>query len=276
MPVKFILKYFVRLFLKAGFGAFFLIALAAVPTNAATKVGKSAKIQNTVIGSQGERKLKVPDAVYAGEKINAVENSHGELQLDDGSKIIIGENSIVSLDDFAVSDGGIKKGTVRLTKGALRFITGNAEKGTYTVKTPISTIGVRGTGFDVYHSILTRITQIVLLHGEITACGRNSCVLARRSCDIVEIKDDGSASILPFLRNKDADKKEEDASFNLLADQNRFASDWRLGTRICDIRRTNLFLDNSNEERAKRSGNDSDPPEPEPDDDDDDDYPKRQ
>ena len=66
--------------------------------------------------------------------------------LNDNSNVTVGPGSTIKLDDFVYS-GPKQPGTIALnmTKGTLRFITGDANKRAYTIWTPTAAIGVRGT-----------------------------------------------------------------------------------------------------------------------------------
>jgi hypothetical protein len=116
------------------------------------KVGVTNKTKNIVTGSFSNRDLKVTDPVYRDEKLTAGFNSYGEFLLNDDSKILVGENSEVTLDEFTVAaDGTIETATFSITKGALRFIGGDHVKpNAYRVNTPTASIGIRGTKLEVY------------------------------------------------------------------------------------------------------------------------------
>lgn len=228
-----------------------------------TQVGQSVRVQNVVTGSLNNRRLAPKDPVYASESVSAEINSHGELRLNDNSRIVVGENSVVRLDDFVVGSNGFQRGTIKVAKGAFRFITGNSPKGAFTVETPVSTIGVRGTVFDVYVNALG-ITQVILFKGEIEACSSSNCVLVNRPCDIAEITP-GEAHELPYLRS--GDRAAEDSDYTLTSRQNRFRSGWRAPVLACAIRAA--FDPNVGVQPTTPQGNEgpgeSPEPEPEPD-----------
>jgi hypothetical protein len=120
--------------------------------HAQEQVGVTNKTKNIVTGSFSKRTLKVTDPVYRNEKLTAGFNSFGEFLLNDDSKILVGENSEVTLDEFTVaSDGTIETATFSITKGALRFIGGDHVKpNAYRINTPTASIGIRGTKLEVY------------------------------------------------------------------------------------------------------------------------------
>lgn len=219
--------------IRALVSALPLLALTCSGTMAqSNEVGQSVRVQNVVTASLNSRRLAPKDPVYASESVSAEINSHGEIRLNDNSRIVVGENSVVRLDDFVVGGRGFQQGTIEVAKGAFRFITGNSPKGAFTVKTPVSTIGVRGTVFDVYVNDFG-LTRVVLFKGEIEACSSSNCVTVTRPCDIAEIAP-GDAHSLPYLRS--GDRASEDNDYSLTSGQNRFQSGWRAPVRTCAIR----------------------------------------
>ncbi|MEZ5790978.1 MAG: FecR domain-containing protein [Nitratireductor sp.] len=214
---------------------------------AADKVGEASSIKNVVTGS-ATGKLAVSDPVFASERISADAGSHGELRLNDDSLVIVGENSSISLDDFVVSQGGFKNATVKVAKGAFRFITGNSPKKAFKVKTPLSTIGVRGTVFDVYVDEGSGITRVVLLRGAVTVCSQGSaCLVADRTCDVIEVKSRREIQKLPFLRSARRSRAEERAQYALTEQQNRFQRRWRAPTASCNARAAQEAMDTRNQ-----------------------------
>ena len=205
---------------------------AGIPAHAAEQVGQSVRVINVVTGSLNSRRLAPKDPVFASEAVSAEINSHGEIRLNDNSRIVVGENSVVRLDDFVVGSNGFQQGTIEVAKGAFRFITGNSPKGAFTVKTPVSTIGVRGTVFDVYVDAFG-LTRVILFKGEIEACSSSNCVVVNRPCDIAEVTPN-EAHELPYLRS--GDRAAEDGDYTLTSRQNRFQLGWRAPVLACAVR----------------------------------------
>lgn len=199
---------------------------------AAEEVGKSVRIKNQVVASMGNRQLAPQDAVFISERISAALNSHGEIRLNDNSKVLVGENSVVSLDDFVVGSRGFESGTFNVAKGAFRLVTGNSKKNAMTVKTPLATIGARGTIFDVYVGA-GGVTRVVLFSGAVEVCSSNNCILTDDRCDIVEVLP-GTARELPFLRS--GNHAAENAEYPLIDRQTRFQTGWRAPSAGCYAR----------------------------------------
>lgn len=199
---------------------------------AVDEVGQSVRIKNQVNASINNRSLAPRDPVFTSESISASTNSHGEILLNDRSKVLVGENSSISLDDFVVGSSGFSNGTIKVAKGAFRFITGNSKKGAFKVETPVSTIGVRGTVFDVYVQPDGN-TQVILFRGEVEVCSSSNCVVTNRPCDIIDV-DSAQASEADYLRSRD--RQVENDFFNLTDRQNRFQRGWRAPTLTCAAR----------------------------------------
>ncbi|MFZ1816096.1 MAG: FecR domain-containing protein [Rhizobiaceae bacterium] len=216
-----------------------VMALACLPPDRASandEVGKAAVVKNSVSGTLSGS-LSVSDAVFSAEDISAGDASHGELLLNDDSRIIVGENSTVKLDDFAVSSGGFTNATIKVTKGAFRFITGNSAKDAFKISTPLSTIGIRGTVFDVYVDGDSGASRVVLLQGALTVCTQGAaCISAERFCDVIEVKGPGQIERSPFLRSAGRSRAEEKEQFQLTERQERFQANWRAPTRACSAR----------------------------------------
>lgn len=214
--------------------------MGGVPSAAQEAVGEAAVVRNSVSGlvtGQQPRRLAVADAVFGAEQISAGADSHGEIRLNDDSLVIVGENSSVSLDNFVVAEGGFADATVNVTKGAFRFITGNSPKQAFRIVTPLSTIGVRGTIFDIYVDEQSGNTKVVLFSGVVRVCTLGSaCLIANRSCDIIEVRSSSDIEKVPFLRSAARSRADEAAEFRLAERQQRFQERWRAPTTACAAR----------------------------------------
>ncbi|MCP4124316.1 MAG: hypothetical protein GY751_21425 [Bacteroidetes bacterium] len=216
-------------------------------------VGNAAKIVNFVEGRDlnSRRKLSINDPVYMYEKISAKLNSHGEIKLNDNTKIIVGPGAEISLDDFVVANNEIVSGTVSVLKGAFRFISGNAPKGTFSVKTPLSTIGIRGTQFDVYVAGGGK-TDVIIYSGSVQVCNlQNSCRILQEACDIVRVPSRGNIHYKKFLRSDN--KAKENKDYNLVNNQQRFDSEWRAPVKTCEARSEKLKA-KKKKKRKKKNG----------------------
>ena len=119
---------------------------------AQSNIGSATSVRNRVDGVIGgqARSLSPGSAVHANELIRSGEDSVGNLQFLDQSKLSVGPNSQVRLDKF-VYDPNRKAGSVviQASKGAYRFATGVQDSKNYEIKTPYATLGVRGTVLEI-------------------------------------------------------------------------------------------------------------------------------
>jgi hypothetical protein len=91
------------------------------------------------------RMLSGGSNVYSKELIRTGEAGVADLRFHDNSNLSVGPKSSVRLDKFVYdpnkSAGGV---AVEAARGSFRFVTGSQSKGSYQVKTPYGTLGIRG------------------------------------------------------------------------------------------------------------------------------------
>jgi hypothetical protein len=142
-----------------------------------------------------ERSLSVGDNVRQDEVIEVSSDGKGEFRLNDDTKLALGPGSRMVLDKF-VYDSDKKAGTIvlDLTKGAFRFITGVASKPTYLIRTPVASITVRGTIFDLF--ILPDTTVWLLLHqGAIEVTAKSGCHVLDQPGQLLRVTSNGSVGV---------------------------------------------------------------------------------
>ncbi len=125
------------------------LAVATGPAVAAANIGVAAAVKNQVKGSSGA--LAVGSKVFQNEIITTGAASLAQLLFLDETSLSIGPQSQVTLDTFVFNPSkGAGSVVFSVTKGAFRFITGSQNPHHYTIKTPVATIGVRGTIVDCF------------------------------------------------------------------------------------------------------------------------------
>ena len=127
-------------------GAFFATVFAAtlVPQLAASQgaqIGQVASLRKDAARSGAP--LKVGDAVFSNDVITTGADSSVRITFADQTNLALGPSSRVTLDRFVFS--GEQEFAITATRGAFRFTSGGMNKTAYSVKTPTSTMGVRGT-----------------------------------------------------------------------------------------------------------------------------------
>jgi hypothetical protein len=122
----------------------------------AARVVDSKGVITAKSASEGshQRQLALGDALYSTDTISSNKESFALMVFADGEKITLQANSQLIIADYAYHVTGKQDNALfRLVKGGMRALTGaigKENKGTYAVDTPVATIGIRGTGFDLY------------------------------------------------------------------------------------------------------------------------------
>src|SRR5664279_4111844 len=134
----------------------FLSAIVAIVAVAATnavaeKIGVAAAVVNQVQGVSGgnSRPLSVGSDVFVHEHIRTSDASTAQLLFLDKTSVSIGPRADLVLDSFVYDPNkGTGRVVVNATQGAFRFITGSQNPTNYAIKTPVATLGIRGTILD--------------------------------------------------------------------------------------------------------------------------------
>jgi hypothetical protein len=147
------------------------LAALLIPSAAlADKIGVASVVTNSVQGSAPPRALGVGTDVFSAERIRTGDASAAQLMFLDSTNVNIGARSELTLDRF-VYNPSRGAGSVALTasKGTFRFITGSQNPTNYSIKTPVATIGVRGTIVDVRTGVINGVntTVITLVEGRV-------------------------------------------------------------------------------------------------------------
>ena len=116
--------------------------------------------------ADGEREITRNSPIFRDDRLSATTSGNAQIILVDKTKIVVGPGAQVDIDNFVFnSDDTFKTVTIRATKGAFRFVSGNSGNSAYKIETPSGTIGVRGTAFDV--GITGDQMHVVMVRGEV-------------------------------------------------------------------------------------------------------------
>jgi len=144
--------------------------LVAAPSFAAEVIGVVGSLQGTATAgtaAAAARSLKVGDQIFLDEEVTTDAGSKLQLMLNDRSTITLNPNSKVKVREFAYnpnSDSGSM--AMEGVKGAFRFIGGALSKqNPVTIKTPVSSIGIRG-GIADTNIAPNGATDAVFLYGD--------------------------------------------------------------------------------------------------------------
>jgi hypothetical protein len=134
--------------------------------HANSKVGVASAVKNQVQGS-GSRTLAVGSEVFANERIKTGDASTAQLMFLDKTVLSMGPKAELMLDKYVYNPNkGSGQVVVNAVQGGMRFVTGAQNPTNYAIKTPVATIGIRGTVVDLQVTKLE--TFIGVLEGTLT------------------------------------------------------------------------------------------------------------
>ena len=171
-----------------------IAGLPATTGAAEGPIGVAAIVRNTV--SQLEprvTRVAKGDEVVRNEVVRTAADSDARFVFRDDTNLSLGPGSTLKLDRTVFDDPKAGDIAIKLTQGAFRFVTGNSEKEAYVIKTPIATMGVRGTTLDIL--VKKRRNKIVLRAGKVTICvpGPGKCVDLNHEGDSANITANGKS-----------------------------------------------------------------------------------
>jgi hypothetical protein len=121
-------------------------AIAAEPV-----IGNVARVQGPAVGISGgaSESLVAGSDIRLNEKLTTGADARLEVVFDDGTRLTVGERSMLVVDDFIYAPAGVSRLHAAVT-GPLRYVSGKLAVGgtrQASVTTPFALIGVRGTDF---------------------------------------------------------------------------------------------------------------------------------
>ncbi|XPF95511.1 FecR family protein [Colwellia sp. RE-S-Sl-9] len=127
------------------------------------------------------RSLKRRSKIMSVEHITTGENSKAQFSMSDGGLITLKENTEINVSNYVFNEETQKgSATLEVISGGLRSISGLIKKtgGDYQVKTPVGSIGIRGTHFavevsgdDVYFGVYSGNIDIALNNNQSLSLG---------------------------------------------------------------------------------------------------------
>ena len=122
-------------------------------------IARVTEIKGTVIAVHGVNKealprtLKLGSPIYRLDRITSEPDSYALLVFRDKGKMTVQQETIFDIDNYHFDDEGLDNIVdYNLVKGGLRVLTGAIGKqnqSAFKINTPVATIGIRGTGFDL-------------------------------------------------------------------------------------------------------------------------------
>ncbi|HVY51974.1 MAG TPA: FecR family protein [Devosia sp.] len=180
--------------------------LAAAPATAWAAAAGSAKgvKQDAAAALEGQtRTLVVGSDIFIGDEINTDAKGQVQVLFADNTKLVVGPNSSLKIDDYLLRNNGDPgKFVVDMLSGSFRFATGNGPKSSYQINTPTGTIGVRGTHFEVWVFPDTGFARILRDDGTVLykALGEKEWNVLDDTCEVGEIGD-GQSQLLGDARD---------------------------------------------------------------------------
>jgi hypothetical protein len=104
------------------------------------------------VGAGPEQMLRAGDTLQQGTTISTGQNSNVVLRFDDGQVVALKSLSRFTIESYRydAKDPGAGQMILSLLSGGMRAITGlvaNSNRSAFSLKTPVATIGIRGTDF---------------------------------------------------------------------------------------------------------------------------------
>lgn len=136
-----------------GLGLITLLVLMAGSLQASV-VGEVTKTEGTPevlrTTSNDWAPIKTGDEVSVGDQLRTRAATKMEIKLQDGSVLILGENTLVTVDEQTLRSSGQNTSVFGLLLGKLRAVVADRYKdpgSRFEVRTPTAVAGVRGTEF---------------------------------------------------------------------------------------------------------------------------------
>jgi len=146
-----------RLALAAGIFAASMVAFAQdKPAAEAPVAGLVDFVEGDAMleGRTGSRIAKAGDSVRAGETVTTFAGAEVHLKMADGAYFSLRENSKITITRYVANGDDGDESLIDLARGAFRSVTGWIGKfrpKAYSVRTPMATIGIRGTDHEPTH-----------------------------------------------------------------------------------------------------------------------------
>lgn len=106
--------------------------------------------------SAPSRPLTLGSPVYNSDILKSEKGAYAVLVFKDKGRITLEESSSFAVKDYSFKNNKSEdKAIYKLIKGGMRVLTGKigkTNKQSFSIETPVATIGIRGTGFDLFFS----------------------------------------------------------------------------------------------------------------------------
>lgn len=208
-----------------------LLPVSALPL--APPIGKVIKSAPTIraSGSAGNRVLGADSDIFQLDRISTNGSGTGEFEFSDGTRLAVGPSASIVLDDLVYKQKNTyQKLVLKPIGGTFRWISGKSPSAAYQLRTPLGTLGIRGTALDI--TIRNGKLHMALLSGSARFCRGQVCKTLNRSCDYVSVSG-GSISDPKPLAAAVTSRREAERLFPYIANPNRLSPRLRVGGSSC-------------------------------------------
>ncbi len=128
---------------------------STLPAQAAEEqIGKTVLARGFVTAERAgaNEALKRLSPVFRADTLRSGANASAQFRMIDNALINLQQNSVLKLQEYTMATQGKESAVMQLLAGGLRTVTGSIgkqNKQDYQLKTPASTIGIRGTTYEV-------------------------------------------------------------------------------------------------------------------------------
>ena len=155
-----------RLFV--GSAALALLAALAAPAEAGPAIGGVSRVAGGATGTidGATETLENAATIFLDEIVATEAAARLEITFEDATQLTLGERAQVRIDRFVYDGGQTRRMTIAAT-GALRFVSSlqKASGAEISVRTPVATIGIRGTDF--WAGPIDGAFGVLLVEGEV-------------------------------------------------------------------------------------------------------------
>ncbi len=167
---------FLSLFLAVALGASAASAAEPVIGSVTHAIGASTGVSEGV-----SRSLAGGALVHLNESVSTGEKSRVEITFEDETRLIVGSNSRVVLDEFVFRPAGESRFHATIS-GPFRYISGKLAAGgarQASIETPFAVLGVRGTDF--WGGPIDGVSGVIVFEGAVSVTTAAGTVVLSRA-----------------------------------------------------------------------------------------------
>ncbi len=197
------------------------------------------------------RVLTVGADVFIGDRVVTGDKGLVQIKFSDRTELVVGPRSALVIEDYLLrDDGSAGRLAINALSGTFRFVTGQAAKDRYLIKTPTGTVGVRGTALDL--NVVEDHTSLLLIEGAVILCNlAGACVEVDDVCEVGRV--DLSEAVLLGLTDsfKGPQRDSMKAMFPFSASQGQLLNAFRVDpAELCLNRRVVPMQQDSGGEKS--------------------------